>query len=80
MRRMSGSFSPTYTSYPCRPGLMGSTFHLANELGNEDRNRSTTDGRMMFDIALEPMETDFGLVESDSLSIIFSWFNRVEQG
>ena len=31
-----------HTSYPCSLGLMGSTSHLANELGKVDRDHSTT--------------------------------------
>jgi len=31
-------------SYPCSLGLMGSTSHLINEHGNEDRDHSSTDG------------------------------------
>ena len=27
---------------------MGSTFHLANELGNEDKDHSTNDGRIVY--------------------------------
>ena len=36
------------SSYPCSPGHMGSTSHLANELGNEDRDNSTIDGRIQY--------------------------------
>ena len=36
-----------HRSYPCSLGLMGSTSHLANEFGNEDRDRNTTDGRII---------------------------------
>ena len=35
-----------YASYPLCPGLMGSTSHLANEVGNVNRDRSKTDGRI----------------------------------
>jgi len=35
-------------SYPCSPGLMGSTSHLINEQGNEDRDHSSSiDGRIV---------------------------------
>ena len=52
---------------------MGSTSHLANELGDEDRDHSTTDGRIvycrtpyvrMFDIDPGSVETHFRSVES----------------
>ena len=39
--------SPVEASYPCSLGLMGSTSHLINEEGNEDRDHSSTiDGRI----------------------------------
>jgi len=39
--------SPVEASYPCSLGLMGSTSHLINEQGNEDRDHSSTiDGRI----------------------------------
>ena len=39
--------SPVKASYPCSLGLMGSTSHLINEEGNEDRDHSSTiDGRI----------------------------------
>ena len=34
-------------SYPCSLGLMGSTSHLINEQGNEVRDHSSTDGRIV---------------------------------
>jgi len=48
MSRMSGSTSLAETSYACSPGLMGSTSHLANELGNENGDHSTIDGRIVY--------------------------------
>ena len=36
------------SSYPCSLGHMGSTSHLANELGKVVRDHSTTDGRIMY--------------------------------
>ena len=36
--------SPIEASYPCSLGLMGSTSHLINQKGNEDRDHSSTDG------------------------------------
>ena len=39
--------SPVEASYPCSLGLMGSTSHLINEQGNEDRDHSSTDGRIV---------------------------------
>ena len=44
MHRMISS--PIEASYPCSLGLMGSTSHLINEQGNEDRDHSGTDGRI----------------------------------
>ena len=38
--------SPVEASYPCNLGLIGSTSHLSNEQGNEDRDHSSTDGRI----------------------------------
>ena len=35
-----------YTSYPWSFGLMGSTFHLANEVGNVNSDHSKTDGHI----------------------------------
>lgn len=63
--------SPDETSYRCILGLMGSASHLANEKGNEDRDHSTTDGRIvyyrtpyarMIDIDLGPFGIDFGSI------------------
>jgi len=34
--------SPVKESYPCSLGVMGSTSHLINEHGNEDRDHSST--------------------------------------
>ena len=34
--------SPVEASYPCSLGLMGSTSHLINEKGNEDRDHSSS--------------------------------------
>ena len=39
--------SPVEASYPCSLGLMGSTSHLINEQGNEVRDHSSTDGRIV---------------------------------
>jgi len=40
--------SPVEASYPCSLGLMGSTSHLINEQGNEDRDHSRSiDGRII---------------------------------
>lgn len=33
---------PVEASYPCSLGLMGSTSHLINEQGNEDRDHNST--------------------------------------
>ena len=38
--------SPVEVSYPCSLGLMGSTSHLINEQGNDDRDHSSIDGRI----------------------------------
>jgi len=39
--------SPWEASYPCSLGLMGSTSHLINEQGNEVRDHSSTNGRIV---------------------------------
>ena len=39
-------------SYPCSLGLMGSTSHLINEQGNEDRDHSSTDGHIVVSTVL----------------------------
>ena len=39
--------SPVEASYLCSLGLMGSTSHLINEQGNEVRDHSSTDGRII---------------------------------
>ena len=39
--------SPVKASYPCNLELMGSTSHLINEQGNEVRDHSSTDGRIV---------------------------------
>jgi len=39
-------------SYPCNLGLMGSASHLIDEQGNEDRDHSSTDGRIVVSIVL----------------------------
>ena len=44
--------SSVEASYPCSLGLMGSTSHLINEKGNEDRDHSSTDGRIVVSIVL----------------------------
>ena len=44
--------SPVEASYPCNLGLMGSTSHLINEQGNEDRDHSSTNGCMDVSIVL----------------------------
>ena len=44
--------SPIEASYPCSLGLMGSTSHLINEQGNEDRDHSSTDGRIVVSTVL----------------------------
>jgi len=45
--------SPVEASYPCSLGLMGSTSHLINEEGNEDRDHSSTiDGRIVVSTVL----------------------------
>ena len=45
--------SPVEASYACSLGLMGSTSHLINEQGNEDRDHSSIiDGRIAVSIVL----------------------------
>ena len=44
--------SPVEASYPCSLGLMGSTSHLINEQGNEVRDHSSTDGRIVVSTVL----------------------------
>ena len=44
--------SPVEASYPCSLGLMGSTSHLINEQGNEVRDHSSTDGRIIVSTVL----------------------------
>ena len=44
--------SPVEASYPCGLGLMGSTSHLINEQVNEDRDHSSTDGRIVVSTVL----------------------------
>ena len=44
-------------SYPCSLGLMGSTSHLINEQGNEDRDHSSTiDGCIVVSTILPMLE------------------------
>lgn len=38
---------PIKKSYPCSLGLMGCTSHLINRHGNEDRDHSSSDGRII---------------------------------
>jgi len=45
--------SPVEESYPCSLGLMGSTSHLMNEQGNEDRDHSSSiDGHIVVSTVL----------------------------
>ena len=61
---------PLHTSYPCSPRLMGSTSHLANELGNVDKDHNVDrDHRDASCIAVLHMSRMHGVQQLDLRSI-----------